>query len=263
MTKTGLWMMLTGVIILIYCSGGVAAFPYTNIPGLTGLVTSSTSDPAISSSLSLSTSTHIVSSGASESSPVGSSSGQQTVSVNNEIPQQWQLGVREGIYYDPLSKTSWIFDRILKKYYSPDNGWLLIGEYTTGANPRLLRQYYYDPAEVVFYSIKTGEKISINQNGIYDPATSQTSVTPKPTSKPQQTLSTTILMSPEPAISESSQSGVEDPCLVPCSECQGGTCRDCNQNGICDESEKETPTPTPTGGISETAQSGILFKKDI
>lgn len=255
--------MLAGIIILICAGAVVTAFPFSNIPGLTGLVASSTSDPAISSSLSLSTSTHIVSTGTSDSSSVGSSSAQSSGSLKNEIPEQWQPGVRDGVYYDPLSKTSWVFDRILKKFYSPDKGWLLIGEYTTGVNPRLLRQYYYDPAEVVFYSIKTGEKISINQNGVYDPATLQTSITPKPTSKPQQTPSPTIFMSPEPGISESSQSQAADPCLVPCSECPDGLCRDCNKNGICDESEKATPTPTPTGGISEAAQSGILYKKDI
>ncbi len=250
-------------LVILMCATAVTAFPIRNLPILTGLVIGSTSDPGISSSLSLSTSTSIISSGSSGPSQSGSPSGSSGSTLKAEIPDQWQPGVREGVYYDPLSKTSWIYDRILKKYYCPEKGWLLIGEYTTGSNPRLIRQFYYDPADVVFISIKNGEKVQINQNGIYDPTGITPPGTPKPTIQPQQTSSTTILMSPEPATSESSSQQAKDPCLVQCSECPGGTCRDCNQNGICDESEGASVTPTPTGGMSESAQSGILFKKTL
>lgn len=258
------WLKVTPIclVIMICISATVTAFPYSSLPILTGLVIGSTSDPGISSSLSLSTSTNIISSGPSGTSPSGTSDSQSSI-LKSEIPDQWQPGVREGMYYDPLSKTSWVYDRILKKYYCPEKGWLLIGEYTTGSNPRLLRQYYYDPADVVFISMKTGDKISVNQNGIYDPSGISISGTPKPTIQPQQTSSTTILMSPNPVSSAGSSGQTTDSCLVQCSDCPSGTCSDCNQNGICDESEDATVTPTPTGGISESAQSGILFKKDI
>ncbi|WP_319537567.1 hypothetical protein [uncultured Methanospirillum sp.] len=250
-------------LVILMCATVVTAFPYRSLPILTGLVIGSTSDPGISSSLSLSTSTSIISSGTSGTTQSGSPSGSSSNILKAEIPEQWQPGVREGVYYDPLSKTSWIYDRILKKYYCPEKGWLLIGEYTTGSTPRLIRQFYYDPADVVFISMKNGEKIQVNQNGIYDPTSISPSVTPKPVVQPQQTGSTTILMSPEPVASGSSSQQTADPCLVQCSECPGGTCRDCNQNGICDDSEGATVTPTPTGGMSESAQSGILFKKDL
>jgi len=262
MIKKWVQVLLICLVILI-CAAAVTAFPYKGLPILTGLVIGSTSDPAISSSLSLSTSTSIISSGPSGTPQSGSSSGSQSNIQKAEIPEQWQPGVREGVYYDPLSKTSWVYDRILKKFYCPEKGWILIGEYTTGSNPRLIRQFYYDPAEVVFISMKNGEKIQINQNGIYDPSSDSPSGTPKPTIQPQQTGSTTILMSPEPVSTDSSTQQTSDPCLVQCSECPGGTCRDCNRNGICDTSEGPTVTPTPTGGMSESGQSGILFKKDI
>ncbi|MDD1730184.1 MAG: hypothetical protein LUQ50_14080, partial [Methanospirillum sp.] len=257
-----------GLFVLAGLGCAVSAISLSDLPILTGLVIGSSTGPEIGSSLSLSSSTHIVTSATpSTGTSSGNSAGQQSVSSDPIIPEQWQPGVREGIYYDPLSKTSWVYDRILKKFFCPDKGWILIGQYTSGSNPRLLNQFYYDPKDVVFYAIKTGEKISIDQNGVFDPSSSASTITPKPTVIPQQTSSATTLMSSH--ISSSTVANNEqnaDPCLVSCSECPGGSCRDCNHNGVCDASEESTSTSSPTTtsqpsgeyGLSEAPQMEIL-----
>lgn len=254
MRKKSIAWILIGMMMLICIIEATPAFPYSSLPGLAGLVIGSTSDSGISSSLSLSSSTNIVSTGPSTPS---TPSGQQTGAIMEKPPDQWQPGVREGIYYDPLSKTSWVYDRILKKYYCPDKGWFLIGQYSTGPNPQLLKQYYYDPKNVVLMDMKTGATINIDQNGVYGPSSATATVTSNPT--PYPTSSTTTLMSSQTGVSVTGGGQNTDPCLVSCSDCPSGSCRDCNHNGICDDSEGTTPSQSPTqGGISEAPQSAVL-----
>lgn len=239
-----------GIIVLIFF---IQSVPALSIGGFSG-----------DSGISISSSTSLVSTVPTTGPTTGSQVSGQSAGTTQDIPPaHWQLGVRDGTFYDPLSKTSWVYDTILRKFYSPDKGWFLIVEYT-GNPPKLIRQYYYDPKNVVLIDMMTGESLNIDQNGMYEP--------PSPTSTPQpsqQSSSTSVSMT-----SLTGQSGVSGSCLVPCSDCPSGSCMDCNQDGICDDVEtsagntggqsenpqvnpQPTTTPSSGGGISETPQTKV------
>ncbi len=248
--KTGI---LISFVMLVCLVQSTAALSFPDLPGLTALTMSSTSGSDVSSSLSISSSTNIVSSGPS---PGSSSAQQQNTQGIEATPKQWKPGVREGIFYDPSSKTSWVYDRILRKYYSPDKGWILIGQYSKTNPPKLMKQFYYDPKNVVFIDMLTGQTINIDQTASYENPSGTVVPTLTPTPKPTSS-STVIMMSP--GVSPTTQGEqTNDPCLVPCAECPGGSCKDCDHNGICDDGESNQAGQSSAGGISEAPQTEIL-----
>ena len=40
---------------------------------------------------------------------------QGSVKPEDPVPDQWVLDQKSGVYYDPVSKATWVFDRFLKK----------------------------------------------------------------------------------------------------------------------------------------------------
>ncbi len=81
----------------------------------------------------------------------------QTGMPDDPIPQQWVLDQKTGLFYDQISKATWVFDQYLNKFYSPTHGWFLITQYDTGSGRAVpVSQFYYDIKKGDVYDITTG-----------------------------------------------------------------------------------------------------------
>ncbi len=94
------------------------------------------------------------------------------------IPAVWTFDQRTGVYYDMNSKSTWVYDQYLNKYYSPSHGWFLINLYYT--DPRgtaLVAQYYYDITQGLILDITTGVIVNADKlsgNAMTAPQSGQT-----------------------------------------------------------------------------------------
>lgn len=272
-------LILVFFLFLALCLASTAsALPA--LPGLLGMSFSSGS--GISSGLSISSSTHII---PSQSTSI---TGAQPAPLSGEnIPPQWIIGTREGNYFDPVSNMIWVYDKVLKKFYSPSNGWFLVTQFTPDGKP--FAQFYYDPKAAIFIDMATGATI---QPGLTDaanagkqsvqqkpPVTQQ--VAPTPTQSAPVTQQKPLATEQGSAIVNEGNQGfqpagtdVSNPCRISCSYCSSGFCDDCNGNGKCDNSETSednsagqsevpqvnplpTQSPPSTEGISEAPQDEI------
>lgn len=213
--------------------------------------------------------------------------------------ERWLQDVKTGMYYDPISRTYWRYDPVIRKYTNKEKGWYLITRYSETQPGRIIGQYYYDPLSVILIDIDTGE--SINPNTLE-------TVQPTQKASPTRTVKPTQTLTPVPQATDKttgdgiiSKPETDGSCLVTCPDCPQGYCHDCNQNQVCDEIEtisgsntiggqsenpqglvqpvaevtnqqggqSETPqvipqptqTPVSQGGLSETAQAPILAMK--
>ena len=256
---------------------GVSAFP--------GLIAgmSFSSGSGISSGISISSSTNIV---PSQSTPVTVTPSSPSSPEN--IPPQWIIGTREGYYLDPVSQLNWVYDKVLKKFYSPSNGWFLVTQLTPDGKP--FAQFYYDPKLAVFIDMATGASIQPGQSdGVSTGKQTPQQNAPAPQQQPS-TATQTAPVTPKPnqvtkpeaqtnlGTTGTQQQGTDlsNPCRISCKDCSSGYCDDCNGNGKCDNKEasgdntgiSETPqvNPMPTQppssdtGISEAPQGKIMPK---
>lgn len=219
--------------------------PYL-FPDLIGVSDISYLTPVGSSegSMSSSSSTVIIIPASSQAQKSSVSSG-FPLSFADKPPSFWIEGNRLGRFFDPLSRTSWQYDLILKKFYCPDKGWYLITRYSPDYPEDIIGQYYYDPVTVTLVDINTGLPIDPNTMEISSPL-------------PSQTATITIIPTQGPDITQNPQN---DPCQVSCPNCPTGSCRDCNKNQICDEIETGYPdsgSPSDISGQSEKPQDQVL-----
>ena len=211
-TITGVFF---GIFILFCFIPAVHGFPISFLLGLTSSPVNDLSNGAVTNVLL----------------------GEETESIMENLPNQWQQGAEEGSYYDPISMTSWVFDKMLKRFFCPQKGWFLFSQYSLDNPPKLIRQYYYDPIHAILIDIKTGEVTYIDQtvSKIQQPA--QSTMIPAPS------LTTEYPSSPIGTQRQGNESvDVQDeqnvdPCLISCPKCQDGSCRDCDHNNICDIDE--------------------------
>ena len=153
-------------------------------------------------------------------------------------PGQWLKGNTPGQFFDPISRTSWQYDPILKKFYCQAKGWYLISKFSEDKS-EIFGQYYYDPLSVSFIDIATGKLI--------DPNSMEVQVLPTPSPVLTKTPTPTPIVSPDIT---------QEQCLVSCPDCLNGYCHDCNLNQICDEYELDN-TGSATSGQSENPQDLI------
>ncbi|MFH0967485.1 MAG: hypothetical protein V1862_07365 [Methanobacteriota archaeon] len=274
--KSLLIITLFLALIQISSASALSAFP-----GILGLSFSPGS--GISSGLSISSSANIV---PIQSTPTAVT--QPTSSLGENIPPQWIIGTREGNYFDPVSGTNWVYDKVLKKFYSPSNGWFLVTQFSPDGKP--FAQFYYDPTAAVFIDMGTG--ISI-QPGLSDTANAAKQIVQQKPPATQQgtptpTQSAPVTQQKPPAsqqgsapVNEGNQgsqqvgSDISNPCRISCTDCSSGYCDDCNRNGKCDNSETSgdnsagqsevpqvnplpTQSPSSTEEISEAPQDEII-----
>ncbi|MBN1166887.1 MAG: hypothetical protein JXA44_07115 [Methanospirillaceae archaeon] len=118
-----------------------------------------------------------------------------TVVPEEPIPTSWMFDQKTGMYYDQNSRSTWVLDPYLKKYYSPSHGWFLISLYYT--DPRgaaLVAQYYYDITNGVIYDITTGAIVNADQiagNGMTAPQSGRSQGGWTITNVPQNTAAAT------------------------------------------------------------------------
>ena len=236
------------LILLILMPVAALNFEESNsylIPDLAGGSDISYLTPVGSSESSISSGSSTVIITPSSSQPQKSSvSPGLPLSFADKPPSHWIEGNRFGRFFDPLSRTSWQYDSILKKFYCPDKGWYLITRYSPDYPEDIIGQYYYDPVTVTLVDINTGLPIDPNTMEISSPLPSQ---------------SATITIIPT-QIPETTRIPQNDPCQVSCPDCPAGFCRDCNKNQICDEIESGNPesATSDTSGQSEKPQDQVL-----
>ncbi len=172
--------------------------------------------------------------------------------IQEQPPDRWIRDTKTGLYYDPVSRTYWRYDSVIRKFFCKDKGWYLVTRFSGIQPARIVAQYYYDPRSISLIDMETGQSIN--------PSTME-AVQPTQTPTPTRTIQPTHTKTPIPqetggTESSGSDSGTlhNDPCLVTCQDCPDGYCRDCNHNQICDEIESGTSGTTSTGGQSENPQ---------
>jgi hypothetical protein len=192
-----------------------------------------------------------------------------TGAVSAMIPKHWQPGTRSGTYYDPITKTNWIFDNILQKFYSPSLGWFLITQLSKDG--KIQNQFYYEPKAGVFYDIMTGQVIT----GIPGMGAGSSASGNQPAGTSDSTSGQILSPSSPDTIASSVNSKTQNnpvsvnsgqSTLIPCSSCPSGYCNDINYNGICDDLEaakisSDNIVSSEEGGLSEKPQSSILYEK--
>lgn len=199
---------------------------------------------------------------------------EQTETVQSplmQIPPSWILDVNTATFFDPVTNTAWIFDRILQKFYCPNTGWFLVSlYYNSYSGDFLFKQYYYNPVTGEFFDINTGQVLisnplstkNLSRSGMGQSGSSSTGIissSPLPSTtsgiissdtnqgnsnsiagleeNAQSSFMPKITLPNEEGTSENPQSAFlpyECPILV-CNECYEGYCIDCNNDGICDE----------------------------
>ena len=258
------------VLLIIVSFFQVSAYPVPfGIPGILGEMSFS-SGSGISSGISFTKSTTIL---PSQSTPTASPT--PSSSSDELTPSHWIVGAREGNYLDPVLNTNWVYDKVLKKFYSPTNGWFLVTQYSADGKP--YAQFYYDPKIALFIDMTTGKTILPGQGTAAAPTTAPTQITQQvqttqatqqptqkvqstnntiPTTVPTQVIleTTTTTPSAEPT-QERTKTPTEEPtevtiqanpCEIACPDCTTGVCDDCNKNGKCDVEETGTkPTEEP------------------
>lgn len=269
-------IQLTGVIacILLMTIWFAAAFSMSSGVSSTSSSGGFSSSSSTSSDLGFSSST-LVMTGGTPSKPATSptpAGGPGTIPANEVIPPQWQPGTRSGTFFDPVTQTSWFFDNVLQKFYTPTYGWFLVTQFTKEG--KVYAQFYYDPKSGVFRDMKSGATIMTTagatppsgpsgQPGQQTGSTQPSGQTPSP-----YTGATPIVAAGQPPTSTPSSS--THPCRIVCVSCPSGFCDDCNQNGVCDDSESSgTPVvagsepQTQTGGVSEQPQEPIQINLPV
>lgn len=275
--KNNYIIQITGVIFcfLFLAIGIGSAFSMSSGVSSTSSSGGFSSSSSTSSNLGFSSST-LVMTGGTPSKPTPSptpAGGPGTIPTNEIIPSQWQPGTRSGTFFDPFTQSSWFFDNVLQKFYSPTYGWFLVTQYTKEG--KIFAQFYYDPKTGVFRDMKTGSTImspasTTQQSGI----TGQPGQQPSPVSSVQLTPSPTPDTSPIIATGQQSTpvtpSSSTHPCRIACISCPSGFCDDCNQNGVCDDSESSgtpvvagTQSDTQPGGVSEEPQKPIQINLPV
>lgn len=222
-----------------------------------------------SSNLEFSSDTLIVTGGTPKPTPVSPSVPVSGVSDGLFMtPQQWVRTNQQGLYFDPITTTSWIYDPVFMTYISKEPGWFLIVQINErGIVEKFL---YYDIKGKQLFDSVTGELIATGQQGVISgeipviTGSNTGSITPTslPTEKP--TSSPTIIAGTDQTTGASGNNHPdgEDQCIVTCQSCSSGYCHDCNNNGICDENETDETgdlQTEETGGMSEEAQGTILY----
>jgi hypothetical protein len=253
---------ISGVIacILLLTAGFAAAFSMSSGVSSTSSSGGFSSSSSKSSNLGFSSST-LVMTGGSPSKPATppAPAGGPTIPPNEVIPPQWQPGARSGTFFDPMTQTNWFFDNVLQKFYTPTYGWFLITQFTKEG--KVYAQFYYDPKSSEFRDMRTGAAVispagsgqSSGQAGpVQTPGTgtgpivagqqSPGSSTPKP---PVTGASAPTTPAPAPASSA-------HPCRIPCVSCPSGYCDDCNQNGVCDDTESTGAPVVAAGSMPQT-----------
>lgn len=278
--------ILYGIIIILILAGllvfPVYGLPWARLLTMSGAV--SMSDSLSSSSFSsggfsagnveYSSDTLVMTGGTPRPTPVPSRQGTAGQGVGSTIfPPWWVKSNTPGIFVDPDTTTSWIYNPVFQTYFSPVKGWFLIVQ--TKPDNTVADFFYYDYKARKLYHAKTGEVVSGGSGGGTSLVPAGTSPsgsegtslpTQKPTPKPDQTLT------PDSGQIIAGEEITGGSCEVSCAVCPSGICHDCNTNGICDEYEtssaggqsegaqppaQRTPTPTPSGEISENPQGSI------
>jgi len=237
------------------------------------------SSSSSSSNLGFSTST-LVMTGGTPSKPATSptpAGGPGTIPPNEVIPPQWQPGTRSGTFFDPITQTSWFFDNVLQKFYTPTYGWFLVTQFTKEG--KVYAQFYYDPKSGVFRDMKSGATImstagtsqpsgSPGQQGQQTGPSQPSGQTPSPYTGASPIVAATS--PPSGTSSSGTPSSNTHPCRIVCTSCTSGFCDDCNQNGVCDDTESSgTPVitgskpQTQTGGVSEEPQQPIQINLPV
>ncbi|MDD1723659.1 MAG: hypothetical protein LUQ07_00870 [Methanospirillum sp.] len=275
------------VIIIILILAGLLVSPVYGLPWARLLTMSgavSMSDSLTSGSFSsggfsagsveYSSDTLIMTGGTPRPTQVPSRQGSAGQGVGDTIfPPWWVKSNTPGIFVDPETSTSWIYNPVFQTYFSPVKGWFLIVQ--KKPDNSVAGFLYYDYKARKLFDAKTGEVVSGGSEGGTGsvPAGISTSgsegrslPTQKPTQKPDQTIT------PDSGHIIAGEDVTGGSCEVACAVCPSGICHDCNTNGICDEYEtssddgqseeaqppaQRTPAPTPTGEISEEPQESI------
>ncbi|WP_373838348.1 hypothetical protein [Methanospirillum sp.] len=286
------------ILMTVWC---VAAF------SMSSGISSSTSSGGFSSSGSTSSnlgfsSTSLVMTGGTPSKPAAAApsipaGGPGIIPASEIIPPHWNAGTRSGTFFDPVTQTSWFFDNVLQKFYTPTYGWFLVTQFTKEG--KIYAQFYYDPKSGVFRDMKTGATFmgpadSVQSSGALGQSETQTGPFPSPTPTYSSPSDTPPIIAAGGS-SVGTPASAEHPCRIICDSCPSGYCDDCNQNGVCDETESyETPVITGTkpytgtteestrpqesgpatspvipssvsadGGLSETPQSTIYYYEEL
>ncbi|HWQ63799.1 MAG TPA: hypothetical protein VN429_05240, partial [Methanospirillum sp.] len=191
--------------------------------------------------------------------PSGENAAQTSSSVPQNIaekpPERWLQDTKTGMFYDPVSRTYWRYDSVIRKFTNKEKGWYLITRFSETQPGRIIGQYYYDPHSVSLIDIDTGE--SINPSTMETVQSTQTA-SPTRTVKPTQTPVPQVTDQTDGSGTTGGQSenpqGLVQPVAKVTSQ-QGG------QSETPQVMPQPTQTPTPQGGISETAQAPILAMK--
>ncbi|HPY61045.1 MAG TPA: hypothetical protein PLG55_10030 [Methanospirillum sp.] len=254
-------LKISGAIacILLLTAGFAAAFSMSSGVSSTSSSGGFSSSSSTSSNLGYSSSTLVMTGGtpSKPAAPPAPAGGPGGIPANEVIPPQWQPGTRAGTFFDPLTQTSWLFDNVLQKFYTPTYGWFLVTQFTKEG--KVYAQFYYDPKSGVFREMRTGEKVispagsgqSSGQTGpVQTPDTGSGPIVAGQqspgSSTPRPTVTGTSAPTPPPTPASSAH-----PCRIPCVSCPSGYCDDCNQNGVCDDTES-TGTPVVAGSKPQT-----------
>ncbi|NLV26648.1 MAG: hypothetical protein GXY48_05735 [Methanomicrobiales archaeon] len=169
--------------------------------------------------------------------------GVQTGASVSQIPSTWILDVNTATFFDPVTNSAWLFDRMLQHFYSPNSGLFLI----ILSQPDLYgniayNQYYYNPFTGDFYDILSGQILLTNPLSTGSPVSPISSPTPPPSQGSSSIIASTVSQSststvPSPGgLDETAQSTFlpyECPVLS-CPDCDEGYCLDCDYDGKCD-----------------------------
>lgn len=242
-------------VFLIFITG--SALAYTEDINSQLLDHNSISDTTTSLSISQSSSSisGISSSKVVSYTPSGENAAQTSSLVPQNIqekpPERWLQDTKTGMFYDPVSRTYWRYDPVIRKFTNKEKGWYLITRFSESQPGRIIGQYYYDPHSVNLIDIDTGESIN--------PSTMEI-IQPTQTASPSRTVKPTQTQTPVPQVTNKAEGGdtpsklgTDGTCLVTCQDCPQGYCNDCNHNQVCDEVEATSGSGT-TGGQSENPQ---------